>query len=192
MRLLDFYVRHRATGDQAGFALGLTFLVFFAGPVVAAASILGTAPGPASQRNSGRERLARFVVALILTGGAAFLVWFQASVRRLQALDLPPGQVPSPEATWYGFLASALLIAFALGLAGCAVAVVSATAWRSGWFRMVLLVVGFAAAAAVAGIVVTSGPTSLILAVPAGALLFAVAWTVRSSGRADPNEPVPG
>jgi hypothetical protein len=91
---IDGYLRHRATGDQAGFALGMAFLVFGFVPTTSIALVLGTAPGAAPAGRTGLTGwLARLAVAGALVAGAAFFLWFPGYVRAMVAQDRPAGRV---------------------------------------------------------------------------------------------------
>jgi len=178
---IDGYLRHRATGDQAGFALSMAFLVFGYVPATAIALVLGTAPGPTAAERPGLTGwLARLAVASVLVAGAAFFLWFQAHVRAMVARDGPTGPAEAP-ATWSFESAEAgVVIAFALLQAGCGAVVLWPRAARSWWFSAILVAVGVAAVAAVVIVMGLSGPGAVMVAVPWAAWIVTVAWVLRA------------
>jgi hypothetical protein len=179
---IDGYLRHRATGDQAGFALSMTLLVFGFVPTTSIALVLGTAPGPAAAGRTGLTGwLARLAVSIPLVAGAAFFLWFQARVREMVAQDGPTGSAEPPAAWSFESAATGVVIAFALFQAACGTVILWPSAARLWWFSAVLVAVGAAAVAAVVIVIGLSGPFALMLAVPWAGWIAVAAWLVRAS-----------
>jgi hypothetical protein len=178
---IDGYVRHRATGDQAGFALGMTALVFGLVPATSTALVLGTVPGPSIARRIGAGGwLARLAVSGALLAGAAFFLWIPAHIRAMVAQDRPPGPAEPTAALSFESAAAGVLIAFALLQAACAAVILWPGAARSWWFSALLVAVGVAAVAATVIVTGLSGPAALIVAVPWVAWIAVVAWVWRA------------
>jgi hypothetical protein len=177
---IDGYLRHRATGDQAGFALGMTFLVFGFVPATSISLVLGMAPGPPAVGRIGAGGwLARLAVSGALLTGAAFFLWFQAHVHAMVAQDGPVGG--GERAAWsFESAAAGVLIAFALLQAACGAVILWPGAARSWWFSAILVAVGVAALVAVVIAIGLSGPGALIVAVPWVAWNAVVAWVWRA------------
>jgi hypothetical protein len=178
---IDAYARHRATGDQAGFALGMTFLNFWFAPGTAIALLLGVSPTRPPETVSGfGPQLARLAIAGVLGAGAVFFLWFPAFVRRLESQDLPPGHVAAPGASlYYGVLEPGIMIAFAVLLAGSAVVVIRPSAVRSPQFSAMLVGEGMVGAVAIVTLLVES-LQSVLLTLPTVGLVLVVVWTLRA------------
>jgi hypothetical protein len=181
---IDGYLRHRATGDQAGFALSMAFLVFGFVPATSISLVLGMAPGPpAAGRIGAGGWLARLAVSGALLTGAAFFLWFQAHVHAMVAQDGAAGG--GERAAWsFESAAAWVLIAFALFQAGCATVILWPSAARSWWFSVLLVAVGLTAVAAAAIVTGLSGPGALVVAVPWVAWIAVAAWVWRAGRQA--------
>lgn len=180
---IDGYLRHRATGDQAGFALSMALLVFGLVPAASGALVLGTAPGPAAAGRTGLAGwLARLAVASGLVAGAAFFLRFPAQVRAMLVQDRPAGHAEPPAAWSIDSASAGVLIAFALLQAAGAAVILWPGAARSWWFSLILVAVGVAALLATAIVVGQSGLGALILAAPWVGWVFLVAWVQRTRG----------
>jgi hypothetical protein len=190
---IDAYQRHRASGDQAGFAMGMTFLNFWFVPATVIALLLSAVPVRPPEVVSGLgPRLVRLAIASVLSAGAVFFLGFQAFVRRMEAQDMPPGHVATSGAwLYYGVVEPAILIAFAGLLAGCAVAVLWPSAARSPWFTAMLVGVGIVGGAAIAALLAES-MQSVFLTLPTVALVLVVTWTLRAIHRGPGKESAAG
>jgi len=183
---LDRYLRHRDTGDQTGFALGMALLVFGFVPATSAALVLGTAPGAAARERAGPGAwLARLAVSGALITGAGFFLGFPASMRGMRVGDVASGLAEAP-GPWSFALGEGVLIAFAVLQVACAAAVLRPAASRTWWFGAILVAVGMAALAAVVAAVSMSGPATVMVALPWVAWAFVVAWVVRAMRRSEP------
>ena len=165
------YLRHRESGDQAGAALGMFFLIIWFLPGTAAALLLGVVPARATLAEPSHppDPVQRGFALLFRTGAVFFLglgglYW---------AFELGPSAGMRYEGEigtlLFYSLYLAALIAFATLLWGCAAVVLRpAGAARSPWFATALLVTALIGGAVVASLLVqTAGRPGAAAPAPA-------------------------
>lgn len=189
---LESYVRHRESGDQAGYALGMALLDFAFVPATSIALVLGAGrgllPGTAAWN---RWSLPRFGTAVLLMAGSVFFAALPIHAWRLELRDLPSGHEWTAGALADAGAEFATLAAFALLLAGCAAAMLWPGVVRSRWFKAVLGIVAAAGVTAIA-VLVTASPSSAMLALPTAGLVVLVCRTLWAITRAAHGPPRAG
>lgn len=190
---LDAYMRHRASSDGVGFAMGMTFLRFWFAPATAIALLLSVGPARPPEAVHGlAARLARLSVVIVLAAGAGFFLWFPMFVLRVEAQDLPPGDVvPWRGWLYYRVLEPGSLIAFAVLLAGSAAATLRPSIVRSPWFKAMLVGVGVVGVITIVDLLAES-IQGWILVLPIAALVLVVGWTLRAIHRAPAEDSAAG
>lgn len=111
------YLRHLNTGDQAGFALGVFFLISWFLPVAAAALVIGAILLPLSRAGQDHHpKPGRGIVVVLMACAAFFLVCGVA-------LEVPtwwPSNRSAGDWTHHAFAAT--IVAFAANVLACALA----------------------------------------------------------------------
>jgi hypothetical protein len=167
---IDAYIRHMDSGDQAGFGLGMMFLVTQFLPATAAALVLGAVPArPALGLPLPARDRVRSAIAFLLRVGAVALFAFVTVAGALGSASefRSTGTRVGPAVAAFVLSLATMfpLIAFGGLLWGCALAVTRPATARSPWLVAAIVITMVAEGVFVAGLSGSGSPAAILQAV---------------------------
>ena len=154
------YIRHMDSGDQAGFGLGMMFLLSLFLPATGATLLLGAVPdvpGPDPEPS-----IASSVIGVVLRGGAIGMALFVAVWSACEWIWAWGAGIPSSPAIIGLALFRIPFLAFGGMIWGCAVAIGRPAAARSGWFVAAIVMTAVAEAAFIVSILGQTAPVAVV------------------------------